>query len=382
MVGGALVVAELTCASARAELTVIASESSPCTPRIADEPPAISASGVVAFVGAFGVSEPREQSGDRRDVFLGDGSTACARALGLDGISLDEITSVALGDTQVAFMARRAGTAAPEVRGAYLGPWPSGPFVPLHEGPDAPELGRGPTRWAEIAMSPNGTVAFSTLYDLFGALYRKRPNQALETMQVGPAERPGGLNIHRAYALDVSDHGVIALDAELFCDAAPWCRGVEHAVYRTAGPNETRDDVRIAAAANCGSVAINRAEECALACVDTLWLGDTAPFTATPAPLRIDVTRPEPALRVAIDESARVVFAKPSGVFVASTGGAPAAPVLQVGERLGDAELLDLMLGGMNARGQLALYARVRRPDGSDERLILRTSLSPRRDDE
>lgn len=357
-------------ARAHAELTVIASEASSLGLVLADEPPAIATSGVVAFVGAIG---PRA-AGDRRDVFFADGSTSTARALGIEGRGLADVSSVAVGDMEIAFLAKRASAVDIEVRGAWVAPLRPGTAPTLlFEGPVLADVQRGPTPWAEIAMSPGGTIAFNALYDLYGALYRRRPGGSVEVLQIGPAERPSGLGLHRAYALDVNDFGVIAIDAELYCDAAPWCQGIQHAVYLLSNSGQNTRNVTVSAARACGSVAIDNHGATTHVCGNQLVVGDATPFLRTPVPRPLDAwpVSTEPAR---VDRNARgeIAYAKPGGIFLARAEGGPPSPVVLVGERVGNDEVLGVTLGGINARGQIAALLRVRRPDGREDRRIVR----------
>ena len=151
--------------------------------------PALSEDGTVAFVASddFDVF-------DGTRVFVGDGGPLTE--LDFTAAGLSTITALAVNDQgQVMIGATRSG--APGYRGVYTTTVASGAFSTFYEGELVmPEEGNLTPVKENAAMSQNGTIAFSTIVNGAGAIYRghrRRPSvtaaRATSTTRAARRER-------------------------------------------------------------------------------------------------------------------------------------------------------------------------------------------------
>ncbi|MCA9530126.1 MAG: hypothetical protein KC543_08315 [Myxococcales bacterium] len=165
----------------------------------ADVPVALAEDGSAAFVGddPLGVEH----------IFVYDGGTLHAidvEAEGLGGVSSVQIN----GAGDVVFFATRPGT-VPLVYGAYATDFTGSFFTTLYEGEEssttAPPVGKFGN---DIALSENRTVAFSSIVNASGALYRG--------VLPGPVAslRDGSGIFFNTKHLDVNDAGQVVVEME------------------------------------------------------------------------------------------------------------------------------------------------------------------------
>jgi hypothetical protein len=211
-----------------ADFVVIASE--PGT-AISEVDPSISEDGTVAFIGGA----------NQQILYVGaPGAPSSLSAIDLSPYDLAGATSVHTQAGYVVFIAQRGVPVPPAepVRGVYAVPLAGGPPSTLIEGCSGnnncePDEVRGPREFysRSLAISPNGTVAFSTVYSGAGAIYRGPVDGSVSVLQWGTF---GGGFLFNTINLDVNDVGKVAVQTE-YQIGGPFIRGI----FVLQTPNET-----------------------------------------------------------------------------------------------------------------------------------------------
>lgn len=187
---------------------------------------AINSSGQVAFVAT---ELPPPPSGFSQAVFVSQPGGALAKlptqALMYLGVKGLQIAPTA----EVAFVASNNTNPAMPRRGVYRGNAATGTITALVEADPAWSIGDpgGPPPQPRLAMSPNGTLAFSTLVSANGGLYR--------SPLAGPPEllRAGSGTYFNNQAFAINDSGAMAVQMEYGDPNAGLSRGV--LVFDTPG---------------------------------------------------------------------------------------------------------------------------------------------------
>jgi hypothetical protein len=216
---------------ARAEFVVVASEGTAGV-TISGVDPSIAEDGTVAFIGGA----------EKQLIYVGSPDTPAAlTTIDLTTFGLTEATSVHTQAGYVVFIARR-GDDFPATRGVYALPLAGGPLRTLIEGCSGdfcePDSLRGPREFysRSLAISPNGTVAFSTVTNGAGAIYRGPVEGSASILQPGSAD--GGF-VFNTINLDVNDECKVTVQSEYSLDM-----GLRRGIFVLQVPNETAPEVQ------------------------------------------------------------------------------------------------------------------------------------------
>ena len=184
--------------------------------------PALSEDGTVAFVGSddFDVF-------DGTHVFVGDGGALTK--LDFSTASLSNVTALAVTDLgQVMIGATHAGV--PNYRGVYTTTVATGTFATYYEGAVQMPMQGVPTPVNyNAAMAQNGTIAFSTIVNGFGGIYRGAFGGAPSVLRAGSG------TFYNTMRIDVNDAGQVPAQMEYFDPTA----GLTRAILLSETPGQT-----------------------------------------------------------------------------------------------------------------------------------------------
>jgi hypothetical protein len=188
---------------------------------IAATAPAINAAGTVVFSGL--------NAGGVECLFAGTGGALTQLGFGSTGVGMVEALKIDTAN-DVVFLATRAATNP--VRGVYATTVGGAPIATLYEQVPGTVL---PPRH-DLSLSPNGTVAFSTIVDGMGALLRGPV--------AGPfaSVRDGTGIFYNTLQTDVNDAGLVAASME-YGDPT---KGLARGILLFSTPNPTLDATKTA----------------------------------------------------------------------------------------------------------------------------------------
>jgi hypothetical protein len=193
----------------------------------ADVRPSLAEDGTVAFAGSDELSQL-----ESTHVFAGDGGPLVA--LDFDAAGLSNPTSVENDDAGHVAIAATRLDGVETWRGAYVTTESSGVFSTVLEGREGPlDPGESPPVQPNVAMAGDGTLAFSTIRNGEGALYRAPFGGALTSL------REGSGTFFNTRRLDVNESGVVAVQMEYGDPTAGLSRGI--LLFDT--PMQTLDEV-------------------------------------------------------------------------------------------------------------------------------------------
>jgi len=354
--------------------------------------PALADDGTVVFVGSRVYEEHHGAV-----LFSGDGSAALhARDLSASGLSnLRSLDVNAEG--QLVFVADRVAELVR--RGVYTTNTSGAPVGTLHEAPYTP--GEGPSDFvvSNVALSPNGTVAFATIVLGSGAIYRGPATGPVTALRTGSGV------FYNVRELDVNDAGQVAVQMEYTDRTA----GLSRAILLFDAPEQTLDDLDTAIERLSTSVqpmpAINASGQVAFALntsVTLLYFDPPGVFSSTPARTialapGVYVATPTPwgepneitqyasaagayasFGRVDINDAGLVAFQATldSGGFGVFTGPSPSLhKVLAAGDMVGSQRIAWVGLSELNNEGELTL---VTTDFASADRQVWRVGNLPR----
>lgn len=191
-----------------------------------DVRPSLAENGTVAFGGTADFYDFDDQR-----VFVGDGGALTL--LDIAAAGLLDLGSVQLNDAgQIAIAARRVD-GADTYRGAYTTTTGSGVFATLYEGRsfvDPSDDEPTPVGY-NVAMSPNGTIGFSSIVNSYGSLYRSPFAGPLTQLREGT-----GI-YYNTMQVDVNDAGQVAVQMEYTDPTAGLSRGI--LIFDTPGDTLT-----------------------------------------------------------------------------------------------------------------------------------------------
>ncbi len=213
-------------ASAQLVFTQIANESGAGVTILTDPPPAVNESGDVVFVG---------ESAGTQVLLVGNGGPLTTIDIATHMLRL--VTEVRLDNAgAIAFTATRT-CAGRTCRGAYSIDT-SGSFAILLELPFPAPIGQPIVR-PGIGLSPNGIVAFSSITDGSGALYRGPVTGPAIVLRAG-----SGQFFNTLRGIDVNENGTVAVQME---HRVPG-RNFERGILLFDEPGQSFDTLRIAIA--------------------------------------------------------------------------------------------------------------------------------------
>jgi hypothetical protein len=338
--------------------------------------PAIANDGMVAFAGSHASNH---FSATR--IFIGDGGTL--RAANFGGSGLSALGQLSINDQErVAFAATRTNRS-----GAYRGVYrlvfkgPMATFTTLYEGLNVMNPAPGalrPVRY-DAAMSPNGTVAFSSVMNGAGAIYRSPFAGPYGELRTGT----GGF--YNTGYLDVNDAGQVVVQMEYSDPTAGLTRGF--LIFETPGQTLQVTDTaleRLGIGAQPVPV-INNTGTVAFVCNGMMTMRFFTPpgvfnttsyedvvigpgiWTVTPGPWSLPkyptlIAGPADGYsnfgRVEINDSGQIAFeATANGASGVFTGPDPIADkVLASGDVRGNQLYSVVRLGSLNNAGELAIW--------------------------
>lgn len=306
----------------------------------------------------------------------------------LTSFGLTDATSVHTQAGYVVFIARR-GDDFPATRGVYALALAGGPLRTLIEGCSgdacAPDSLRGPREFysRSLAISPNGTVAFSTVISGDGAIYRGPVDGSVSILQPGSSD--GGF-LFNTINLDVNDECKVTVQSEYAIDM-----GLRRGIFVLQVPNETAPDVQTV----LHNLGVGDQPEPSFAAnsrvlygrdaggtVDAIIRGVGVPYGDHPdgapvgAEVLIDDTGPYASFGRLNPLDLGVVVGAEAGNFAFEafledarhgvfTGADPVADgVLVDGDTVGAGVVRAVSLGSVNSNGQVVLLAEVERGPG------------------
>lgn len=177
-------------------------------------PPALSNDGLVVFSGSAG-----EDPATTARIFHGTGEEVTS--IDVTAAGLSDVRSVQVDDAgRIAFVASRP-SASGTLRGVHRTSIAGAPIETLYEGVEFGEFGVDPTPVAgNVALSPNGTLAFSAIISGQGAIYRGPITGPLEVLRSGTGQ------FYNTLRIDVNDAGTVAVQMEYFDPTAGLARGI------------------------------------------------------------------------------------------------------------------------------------------------------------
>lgn len=185
-------------------------------------PPALTSDGKVAFVGTRPL--PDNPNSQTQAIYFGDGSSLTS--LGTQAAGYTRVLSVQYATSgDVAFVSERTPDTV-LLRGAYRTNTLGTAYTTLREAKANWSTSDGdltpPQR--SLAMSPNGTIAFSAIINGFGEVLRVAPGGAPEVMRSGEITAYNTGN--QAGHLDVNDAGEVAVQFEYLDPVVMLMRGL------------------------------------------------------------------------------------------------------------------------------------------------------------
>lgn len=341
-----------------------------------DVPSALSNDGRVVFSGRAG-ADPGA------DVRIFHGTGAAVSSLDVSAAGLSAVRSVQIDDAgNLAFVASRPSPAG-TLRGVHRSTIAGAPIDTLYEGVEFGEFGVDPTPVAgNVALSPNGTLAFSAIVSGQGAIYRGPITSTLEVLRSGTGQ------FYNTLRIDVNDSGRVAVQMEYFDPTAGLARGIlffdepeqelldiDTAIERLSVGVQPQPSInaagRVAFALNVpvtllffdppGDPAGDILEEIELS--PGVYVARPTPWSA-PSDLTLYAGAADGFAsfgRVEIDDRGLVVFEAelPSGGRGIFRGRNPSADAIaRTGQTLDGMTIEDVRLGEINQRGQLSMITR------------------------